>query len=89
MTEHASLLEKCSICTHKKKPEHGTTNPGGVSNPKLHYAAITGKNSLTRVALLEEILHICSNNKLKQVRTIRKPPTDGRKAETPSMKSHR
>ena len=59
MIEHASLLEKCSIC--KKK------NGAGGSNPKLHYATITGKNSLTRVALLEEILHICSNNKLNQV----------------------
>ena len=58
MTEHASLLEKCK---NKIKTEHGG------SNPKLHYAAISGKNSLTRVALLEEILHICSNNKLNQV----------------------
>jgi len=43
----------------KIKTEHGGSNP--------KYAAISGKNSLTRVALLEEILHICSNNKLNQV----------------------
>jgi len=66
MIEHASLLEKCSIC--KKK------NGAGGSNPKLHYATITGKNSLTRVALLEEILHICSNNKLNKSRNQPKTP---------------
>jgi len=64
MIEHASLLEKCK----KKKTEHGG------SNPKLHYAAISGKNSLTRVALLEEILHICSNNKLNKSRNQPKTP---------------
>ena len=73
MTEHASLLEKCK---NKIKTEHGG------SNPKLHYAAISGKNSLTRVALLEEILQICSNNKLTKSRNHPKTPTDSRKAET-------
>ena len=52
----------------KIKTEHGG------SNPKLHYATITGKNSLTRVALLEEILHICSNNKLNKSRNQPKTP---------------
>jgi hypothetical protein len=76
--------------TPKEKPGARNKKTEGKSNPKLRYAAITSNNSLTRVALLVEILHICSNNKLKQVTTPSdKPPTGGRKTETPFMKSHR
>jgi hypothetical protein len=77
--------------TPKEKPgARNKKKAEGKSNPKLRYAAITSNNSLTRVALLVEILHICGNNKLKQVTAPSdKPPTGGRKTETPFMKSHR
>jgi hypothetical protein len=77
--------------TPKEKPgARNKKKAEGKSNPKLRYAAITSNNSLTRVALLVEILHICGNNKLKQVTAPSdKPPTGGRKTETPFVKSHR
>ena len=53
---------------------------------KLRY--VQSKNSLTWVALLEEILRICSNNKLRQV-TAPSETSTHIKTETPFIKTHR
>jgi hypothetical protein len=68
---HSSMIDKFSTC-EIKNPEHRTAKPWGEKEPKITLR--TSKNSLTRVALLEEILRICSN-KLKQVTAPSETPT--------------
>lgn len=98
MTEHASQIEPKKNAVYSsmidkfstariQNLDNGTAQPrGGQCNPKLRY--VQAKNSLTRVALLEEILRICSNNKLKQVMTPSETPKNmADKLKTPFIKT--